>query len=429
MNFKKTILNHGIRVITEEQAWANSIHIGLFVESGTKHEIEGQMGMAHLAEHMVFKGTQDYSALDLVLNIEKLGGEINAHTSREYTCYTVQTLRKGFDLGLKTVFDLVFKATFPEEDFQREIEVVQQEIDMSRDNLEDCIFDYYFERAFKGHVLSRNILGTKETLARITRGHLQKYYEESYKNSKIILAVTGNITHEEVLKILNEQGLDGLSKKEDTSTYPDPLVLPQLEHQGFSEWIHKNSEQTHVLVGLPSVAFTSDQRFEAYILSAALGGGMTSKLYQIIREDRGWAYSVYSYLQSFIEGGSLAIYLGTSADKVLPIAKIINEEIGKIKSSGLTAEDLELYKTQVISSILMGADDLENRMNSIAINEMVFGMYRSVDAVLKDIEKVSLSSMKNFVKTHWDSNLSSILVLGEGTQEDQEAIKNFRFDF
>ena len=416
-------------MVTEQHNWANTVYIGLYVESGTKHELEGQMGMAHLVEHMVFKGTEGSSALDLVLNIEKVGGEINAHTSREYTCYTVQTLRQGFDLSVKTLFDLVFKASFPEEDFLREIEVVQQEIDMSKDNLEDCIFDQYIERAFTGHVLSRNILGTKESLSQINRDQLLKYYQESYKNSKIILSVTGAISHDEVLQSLKDQGLDQYTKVQDDSSYPCPLVLPELTHQGHYDWEHKNSEQTHMIVGFPSTAFINDLRFEAYILSAALGGGMTSKLYQSIREDQGWAYSVYSYLQSFKEGGSLAIYLGTSADKVLPIARIINDEIKNIKQNGLTAEELELYKTQVASSILMGADDLESRMNSIGINEMVFETYRPVDKVLQDIEKVSLESVQAFVRTHWEASKSSILVMGEGSKAEQEALKKFRFDF
>lgn len=429
MIFKKSTLHHGIRVVTEQHDWANVIHMGLYVESGTKHELEGQMGMAHLVEHMVFKGTEDSSALDLVLNIEKSGGEINAHTSREYTCYTVQTLRRGVDLGLKTLFDLVFKAIFPEADFAREVEVVQQEIDMSKDNLEDCIFDLYFEKAFEGHVLSRNILGTKETLSKMTLEQLWTYYRQSYKNSKIILSVTGAISHEEVLESLKSQGLHEYFKPDDHSLYAQPLQLPDLTHKGYSHWVHKNSEQTHMLVGLPSVAFTNSFRFESYILSAALGGGMTSKLYQIIREDRGWAYSVYSFLQSFLEGGSLAIYLGTSADKVLPIAQIINDEIKKIKKQGLTQEELELYKTQVTSSILMGSDDLESRMNSIGINEMVFGAYRSVDQVIADIEKVTLDSLHQFVVEHWDSERSSILVMGEGSKTEQAALKDFKFDF
>lgn len=429
MNFKKTVLNHGIRVVTEQQTWANTIHIGLFVESGTKHELEGQMGMAHLTEHMVFKGTEDNSALDIVLNIEKVGGEINAHTSREYTCYTVQTLRKGFDLGLKTLFDLVFNATFPESDFTREIEVVQQEIDMSKDNLEDCIFDLYFERSFKGHILSRNILGTKESLSNISREMLLKYYQESYKNSKIILAVSGAISHDEVLQSIQQQGLDQYVKTSDSTDYVDPLILPQLEHHSDYDWIHKNSEQTHMVVGLPSVAFIDDFRFESYILSAALGGGMTSCLYQIIREDKGWAYSVYSYLQSFLEGGSLAIYVGTSADKVLPIAKIINEELRRLKLKGLSPDELDLYKTQVVSSILMGADDLESRMNSIGVNEMVFGKYRSVEDVLADISKVTLGSLNEYIEANLRSKDSSLLVMGEGSKEQQKEIKNFRFDF
>lgn len=427
MQFKKSTLSNGVRVVTEEHSWASTINVGLFIESGTKHEQEGQMGMAHLTEHMVFKGTQSQKALDIVLNIEKVGGEINAHTSREYTCYTVQTLRKGLNLGLKTLFDLAFKATFPEEDFAREIEVVQQEIDMSRDHLEDFIFDHYFEKSFAGHPLSRNILGTKESLSHMNREMLLKYYQENYQNSKMVLSVTGPINHIEVLHILKEQGLDQYYKKDQKEISPQKFApLPHISHY---TWVPKPSEQTHLVVGLPAVAFTDDLRFESYILSAALGGGMTSRLYQIIREDKGWAYSVYSYLQSFLEGGALAIYVGTSADKVLPVVEIINEQIAKIKEEGLSEEDLDLYKTQVESSVRMGSDDLENRMNSIGVNEMIFGKYRSVEEVLKDINRVSLDSLNTFARNYLLAEQSSLLVMGDGSAERQRQVKDYRFNF
>lgn len=429
MKFEKTILENGIRVISEEHSWANTIHVGVYIENGTKHELEGEMGMAHLTEHMVFKGTKDSNALEIVANIEKSGGEINAHTSREYTCYNVQTLKSGFQLALKTLLDLTFNATFPESDFDREKEVVQQEIDMSSDNIEDCIFDLYFEKTFVGHPLSRNILGTKESLDKIKRKNLLRYYNEGYQNSRIIVAVVGAISHAEVLKIIRELKLDQLYKNEPSKDYLLALEPQTFKHHSLYEWVHRPSEQTHVLAGMPSVSFIDPLRFESYILSAALGGGMTSRLYQIIREDKGWAYSVYSYLQSFLEGGSLALYIGTAADKALPVLEVINNEIKKLKQSGLTTEELNLYKTQVESSILMGADDLENRMNSIGVNEMIFKRYRPIDEVIEDIRKVSINSLDEFIKTNLDASESMVLVMGDGNSSQQEEIRSYKFSF
>lgn len=424
--YQKTVLDNGIRVVTETHHWAKTVHLGFFIECGTKHELEGQMGMAHLTEHMVFKGTEKKSPLDLVLDIEKVGADINAHTSREYTCYNTTGLKEALPLCLETLTDLVFNADFKDDEFEREKSVVIQEIDMSKDNLEDHIFDLFFEKSFKKHPMARNILGTKKSLKKITREELIRYYEECYQTPKMIISMAGPVTHEEFLALIKEQGLDK-KKKSKPEIYPEASRLPQLEHTSFREWVRRPSEQAHLTIGMPSVSFVDSLRFESYVLSSYLGGGMTSRLYQVIREQKGWAYNVYTYLQSFFEGGSLAVYLGTAPENVVSILELLNQEFKNLLKRGISLEDLNLYKTQVKANIVMGMDDLESRMNSIGVNEMIFRKYRSADDVLRDLDKITIDSFNTLLPRVFDPSHMSILCMGDQTR--LEDFDKFEWDF
>ncbi len=430
-NFKKTVLENGIRVVTETHSWAKTVHVGFFIECGTKHELEGQTGMAHFTEHMVFKGTADKSPLDIVLDIEKAGADINAHTSREYTSFTTTGLKESLPLCLNTLTDLVFNADFKEDEFEREKGVVIQEIDMSKDNLEDHIFDLFFELTFKGHPVSRNILGTKKSLKKITRDDLVNYYEECYQTSKMIISVAGPITHEEFIDLIKKQGLDKKQKSK-PKVYPENVSLSALKPLSYNEWQARPSEQAHLVIGLPSVSFLSPNRFEAYVLSSYLGGGMTSRLYQVIREQKGWAYNVYTYLQSFLEGGSLSVYIGSAPENVNAILELLDQEFKLLLKNGISLEDLNLYKTQVKANIVMGMDDLESRMNSIGINEMIFKKYRSAEDVIIDLDKISIETFNNMLPQSLIPEQMSILCMGETSRLVPTAIdefKNFKWRF
>ena len=426
-SYKKTILDNGIRVVTETHRWAQTVQLGLFVESGTKHELEGQMGMAHLTEHMVFKGTSSRSALDIVLDVEKHGADINAHTSREYTCYTTASLTESTSICLESLSDLVFKATFPESEFEKEKDVVIQEIDMSKDLLEDYIFDLFFEKVFSPHVISRNILGTQKSLASIGRSDLQNYYKHAYQPERMVIAASGPLEHQNLVDLICQLGIHKKTKPPSKDYFLEN-TLEKISYTPIHKWISRPSEQTHMMIGLPSVNFTHPLRFESYILSSYLGGGMTAKLYQIIREQKGWAYNVYTYLQSFLEGGSLGIYIGTSPEHVPQILNVVQKELIKLKQNGISPEDLNLYKTQVTASILMGADDLDNRMNSIGINEMIYGHYRSIETVLSDIEKVSVTSFNEVLSHCLVPSQIATLCLGLPHKKSLKEFNDFQWD-
>lgn len=329
------------------------------------------------------------------------------------------------ELCLETLVDLVFKADFKPDEFEREKNVVLQEIDMSKDNLEDYIFDLYYEKTFQGHPVSRNILGTKKTLKKITRQNMIDYYQQCYQTSKMILAVTGPVEHDEVLNLIEKLGLSEL-KKSPPQIYLQNPSIQKLKTTGYNEWVKRPSEQAHLVVGLPSVSFLDPKRFEAYVLSSYLGGGMTSRLYQVIREQKGWAYNIYTYLQSFQEGGNLAIYIGAQPENMNSILKVLDEEFQLLLKNGISTEDLNLYKTQVKANIVMGMDDLESRMNSIGINEMIFKKYRSSDDVIQDLNKISIDSFNEMLPSSFISSELATLCLGETTGLDSKVLDEFK---
>lgn len=413
--FQKTTLPNGVRVLTEHHPFTRSVSAGIYVDCGTRDEPTHLNGAAHFIEHLVFKGTRKRTAFEIAKSLEEVGGDLNAYTSREYTCFHAASLREHLPLALDVLVDLTSRAQFNANDFKLERDVVLSEIDMSMDDFEEYIFDLYFEHAYANHSLGRPILGTPESLNAMRRQDILKYYSANYRGGNLIVSVAGNVDHDEVVKIV-EKGLGQPGRIRRNETRRRSRV------KGFRHFVHRPSEQAHILLGLPSCDFSDDYRFESYVVSALLGGGMTSKLYQNIREKRGLAYSIYSYLVSFTDSGLITFYASTGNKNVKTVLKLIKQQIVALKRNGISAKDLNLYKTQVKGQILLGADDVENRMNSLAINEMIFGEYRAVDSVIADIEAISVKSVKSFLQKFIDEDRLGILLLGDFDRQEAEEI-------
>ncbi|MEO0335019.1 MAG: pitrilysin family protein, partial [Pseudomonadota bacterium] len=379
--------------------------IGIFVPFGTRDEDPAMIGSSHFVEHMVFKGTKKRSAFDIVASLEAVGGDLNAYTSREYVCFHATTLSEDFDLALDVLSDVMLSANFSEEEFEKERQVILSEIDMSADNLEEFIFDLYFERAFDQHPLSRPILGTPDSLAAIAPEQLKAFYQNQFSGAPMIVSIAGNVDHDKAVKQIEDALKD---KKTVAKSSPREPALSG----GFAEFQNRNSEQVHILMGQNAAAYNAENRFDSYILNAVLGGGMTSRLYQKIREDKGLAYSVYSYLHSFTDSGLLVVYAGTTPEYVEQTMDIIHEEFQKIYEQGLSEKDINFFRRQVKGQILLGADDIENRMNSLGVNEMVFGEYRPVSKVLNEIDSVSQESVKAYMSKYMNPSNFGIYLLG-----------------
>ncbi len=425
--FNKTILSQGVRVLSEHHPYSRATVASVYVDLGSRDEPSSLMGAAHFIEHLVFKGTQRRSSLDIARALEAVGGELNAFTGREATCFHGATLKEHLKLNLDVLLDLVSQARFDREDFERERQVILQEIDMSVDQLEEYILDLYFEQAYPGEPLGQSILGTKESLLAIDREALRSYYQEFYRGPHLVVSVAGDVDHGQLVdwveeELANWQALPSPPAQHQAQVQSlTPRVRPPAKGpKAFRHLMQRPSEQVHIMMGYPSSAFVHPLRFESYLVNALLGGGMTSRLYQIIREEKALAYSVYSMLHSFTDSGLLCFYAGTQLESVPEVMKVIRQEVARLKREGMKQEDLDFFKTQVKGQILLAADDIENRMNSLAVNEMVFSEYRPVESVIAEIERVNRDSVQEYLESFLKDEDLGVLLLGDVPDNEAE---------
>ena len=408
VKFRKTTLSNGISVLTENHHLSRAVSCGIWVKKGTRDEGAAEAGLAHFIEHMVFKRTAKRNAYEISRDMEAVGGELNAFTSREYTCFVTHSLKEHVGLSLDVLSDLVCRPKFDLNDIKKEKQVVIQEIHMADDQLEDCIFDRYLALAYPSSTVGKPILGTVKSISGMAREKIIDFHARQYTDANLLVTVSGHLDHDEVVGLIDRhlktprRVTDGmLSERQQTE-----------ELKGFRSAIRKPSEQAHVLVGFPASDFRSTLKFEGSLVNTVLGGGMTSRLYQKVREERGLVYSIYSQLVTFVDSGLNLIYAGTEPKKAPEVVDLTVKEIKRLKKNGLKKSELEFYKTQIKGQILLGADDIENRMNSLAINEMIFGKYRSIDDVIYDIEKISLDSVHEYIDTFFDLEKMGIMIMG-----------------
>jgi predicted Zn-dependent peptidase len=411
--FNKTELANGVTVVTEHHPHSQALSIGAWVENGTRDEPRHLVGVSHLVEHLVFKGTRKRTSYQIARALEAVGGDLNAFTTRECTCFHAISLKEDGRLSLEVLCDLLSHATFEPDDFEKEKQVVIQELLMSTDNLEDYIFDLFFEKAYGLNPLARSILGSEQSLHEMSRRQVYDYYRTIYAGGPLIISAAGHLEHERVVEWV--RSFLGTKKRHlPRQRRSKPRLLP------IREVVAKPAEQVHILLALPVAKFRDPTRFESYVVNTLIGGGMTSKLYQNIRERRGLVYSIYSQLQSFTDTGLLTIYAATEPRHVHKVVGYICDELNKIHTRGISAADLKLFKTQVKGSVLLGADDVENRMNSLGVNEMVFGEYRSVDAVIGEINQVTVESVNAYIRKYLRLDQMAVMLLGGVASAEKE---------
>jgi predicted Zn-dependent peptidase len=404
--------------MSELHPGSRAVSIGIWVLTGTRDEVPAIAGMSHLIEHLVFKGTKSRNAYQIAKSLEALGGELNAYTTREYTCYHALVLKDHWEKALDVLSDLVSNMNLVKKEFDLEKGVILQEIAMSEDSHEEVIYDVLYDKAYGSHPLGRPILGTPGSIAAMKQNQVMDYYKKNYTGKNIIVSAAGCIDHDEFMAGVKQHL--GAKKK---STLKNARKKPRWIRR--RQVMEKQSEQVHMLMGLPTASFRDEFRFEAVIANTLFGGGMTSKLYQSVREKRGLVYSIFSSLNTNIDSGMLNIYAGAELKSVKKIGELISKEFQRVRKQGAKRSDVEMFKTQVIGSILLGSDDIENRMTSLAVNEMVFGQYRSVDWVIDEINKVTVDSVNHYIRSLDVDNMSGVL-LGTGVEELKDWWEGFQ---
>lgn len=410
IKFKKSELSNGIRVVSELHPGSRAVSISIWVLTGTRDETPEIAGISHLLEHLVFKGTKNRSAYQIAKSLEALGGDLNAYTTREYTCYHALVLKDHWEKALDVLSDLVSNMHLNKKEFDLEKGVILQEIAMSEDSHEEIIYDLFYDQVYGSHPLGRSILGTPKSIALMKQSQVMDYYKKTYSGKNIIVSAAGCLDHDELMDGV-EKRLGKKKKLASKVTRKKPKWL----HRRFVN--EKQAEQVHMLLGVPTASFQDEYRFEAVITNTLMGGGMTSKLYQSVREKKGLVYTIHSSLNTHIDSGMLTIYAGTEVKNAHKVGDLISKEFKKIRKNGVTKHDVEMFKTQVIGNILLNSDDIENRMTSLAVNEIVFGHYRSVESVIDEIKQVSVETVNHYIRHELEFNKLSGVLLGPGVDE------------
>lgn len=420
MGFKKTILPNGVRVVTESHPHSRSVSIGIRVLTGTRDEKPEDIGISHFVEHLVFKGTKKRNAYQIAKSLESLGGDLNAYTTREYTNYHCLVLKEDWKTGLEVLADLVCNMRLIKKDFDLEKNVILQEIAMSDDTPEDIIYDRMFEGVYRNHPLSRQILGESKTIEKMTQKRILDFYKHFYQGQNLIVSAAGPLDHDQF--VIECQKYFKSRRKFIRKNKRRTPIWKKSRHV-----IEKELEQVHILLGFPATSFHDEYRFEAFIVNALLGGSMTSRLYQAVREKQGLAYSVFSSLNTNVDSGNITIYAGTDAKNVKQVIKIIHHELLKLKKDGVRNSDIELFKTQVRGQLLMGSDDIENRMSSLGVNEMIFEDYRSVESVIEEIEAVNEDSIRHYLKNYFELDKMGMVLMGPKVSELKSWVEGYDF--
>ncbi|MEL7564309.1 MAG: pitrilysin family protein [Dehalobacterium sp.] len=378
----KDILSNGIRVVTEELSFVHSVSIGIWVGTGSRYEDKSNHGISHFLEHMLFKGTKNRTAKQIAESLETVGGQINAFTAKEYTCYYAKVLNDHFDLATDVLADMLLNSLFRTEDMEKERNVILEEIKMYEDTPDELVHDVYSKTMWQIDPLGQSIIGTSDSVGKISLEQLVSYYKSTYVPQNVVIAVAGNIKREVVLNKLEELFSQLSGEKPKTN-----LVTPQ----AFSNtaFVPKDIEQMHICLGFPGLPSQHDSIYALTVLNHVLGGGLSSRLFQEIREERGLTYSIYSYHSGYSNTGLFGVYAGTSEQNAEEVVEIVLKQIENIKLKGITREELENTKEHIKGTILLSLENSSNRMNRLGKSEISFGRIITPEEVVEKVMKVT----------------------------------------
>src|SRR3989338_1791792 len=407
----KTTLKNGLKIITEEMPDIQSATIGIWVNIGSRNEDASKNGISHFIEHMLFKGTNKRTALDISREIESVGGVLNAFTGRENTCFYAKVLSKDVPLAVDLLSDIFRNSTFLEKQVEKERMVVLQEIKLVDDTPDDLIHDIYAKAFWKNQALGMPVLGNHETITSLKRDDIFSYYKRSYLPHAVIVTAAGNIKHNNLIKLLKP-----FEKLPHYSIYNKKAMSP-VSYTGII-LKQKNLEQVHLCLGTPSPNQSHPDRYKIYLLNTILGGGMSSRLFQEIREKRGLAYSIYSYLHMCLDTGSLVIYAGTAPDSFGKVLTVILREMNLLSNKKVSSEELKSTKEQLKGSMFLGLETSESRMMKLARDEIYFKRIISIKEMIEGINRVTLTDIINLAKDIFNPRKITLAAIGKIKEND-----------
>ncbi|MDH5715732.1 MAG: insulinase family protein [Candidatus Aminicenantes bacterium] len=403
---KRSILPNGITVVTERMPQVKSVSIGVWLKEGSRDEPQAQNGIHHFLEHMMFKGTTSRSAKRIAREIDSLGGGLDAFTEKENLGFFAKVLDEHLPRVTELLADIVLNPLLRKEDIEREQGVILEEIRMFQDNPESLIHDLFINAFWENHPLGRPILGTIDTVAKFDREVLKEYFDKGFMPDNILITAAGNLRHKQVLELIARhftlQGSANIKQR----TPPGGVFTIKLHNK-------KELEQVHLCLGTSSFPYNHEDRYSCYLMNLMLGGSISSRLFQNIRERKGLAYSIFSYLSHYLDAGYLAIYAGTSKNNSRKVIKLILDEIKKLKSQPVKDKELKLFKDRLKGSFMLGLESTTSRMGNLARQMIYFGRCFTLDEILAGVEGVRVEDISRIAHSLFDQRQLSLVALGD----------------
>ena len=399
------MLPNGLRLLTEQMPHVRSVSIGVWLARGSRDEPLEQSGIAHFVEHMLFKGTSTRSAEDIAQTIDSIGGQMDAFTAKEFASYYIKVLDEHLPLAVDVLSDIVMRPAFTADDIEREKKVVVEEIKMVEDTPDDLVHELFTEHFWQNHPLGRPILGTKDTVESLSVDLLRRYFGTAYSSPNLIVAAVGNIEHRQVRDLV-ERCFEGLPDVSDPLVEERPRVVPRVLTR------HKELEQSHVCLGTDSYQQDHEDRYGSYVLNTILGGSMSSRLFQNVREKRGLAYAVFSGLSAYRDAGSVTIYAGCANNAVGELIDVVIAELRRLKVEALPESELRRAKDHLKGSLMLSLESTSSRMSNLARQEIYFDRQFGLDETLEGIEQVSCDDVQRVARDLFVDGALAATVLG-----------------
>jgi predicted Zn-dependent peptidase len=408
-NLRRTVLPSGLIVLTERMEHLRSVAMGVWIKSGSRCESAEINGISHFVEHMVFKGTRSRSSLGIAREMDSIGGNLDAFTGKETICFNVKSLADHVPIALDVLADLVLNPVFASPEIERERGVILEEIKIDEDNPDVLVHELFTQNFWKDHPLGKPILGTTKTVGRLDQQKLIDYHTGSFRGGNMVFSAAGNLEHDQFVEAVTQK-FTGLPPGEAVHEMQAPLASARILLQN-----KKSLEQVQLCMGVPAPPITDDNRYATLILNTVLGGGMSSRLFQTIREERGMAYAIYSDLSPYSDTGSLCVYAGTSANKALECIDLILAEFRNLKEVLLSDEELTRAKDQLKGNILMGLESSNSRMANLARQEMYFHQFFTAEEVIVRVEAVTAEQIQAMAQRLFVSDRIAVTLLGRLT--------------
>ena len=405
-DIQKAELSNGVVVVTEKMPQVRSVSVGIWLNTGSRSESPEQNGIAHFIEHMVFKGTSRRTAEEIAQSVDSVGGMLDAFTAKEMTCFNAKVLDEHLPVAVDVLSDLVLRPIFDEGDIAKEKQVVLEEIKMEEDNPEYLIHELFTQNFWHGHPLGRPILGTPETVSRFSRDAVLESYELWYAPNHVVIAAAGNLEHAQLVDlVVREFGEEERSASSSAAAAPETRACVEQRDK-------RELEQVHIVLGVPSYPLAHERRYAASLLNIILGGGMSSRLFQNIRERQGLAYAIESDLAPYTDSGVLSVYAGTSRESAAKLIRSVCEEFRRAREEGVSAEELRRAKDHLKGSMMLSLESTSARMSNLARQVMYLNRFITLDEMLTSIENVTREEVLTIARDFFEPGRITLTVLG-----------------